>query len=46
MSDLFKNKYRVDSIRLKSYNYQEEGISFITICNKNRKNYFGVDDSV
>lgn len=41
MSDKFKNKYKINSTRLKNYNYSQHGIYFITICVKNRKNYFG-----
>lgn len=38
---LFKNEYKRKSIRLKDWNYIREGIYFITICTKNRMNYFG-----
>ncbi|MDP2175284.1 MAG: hypothetical protein Q8K70_05165 [Bacteroidota bacterium] len=41
MSNLFKNKYRIDTMRLKSYNYSNQGMYFITICTNNRLNYFG-----
>jgi REP element-mobilizing transposase RayT len=37
----FRNKYRVESIRLKNYDYSANGVYFITICTKNRKNFFG-----
>lgn len=37
----FGNKYRVDSTRLKGYDYTSNGIYFITICTKNRKWLFG-----
>ena len=37
----FKNKYRISSNRLANWNYGQNGYYFITICTKNRKNYFG-----
>lgn len=39
--DLFKNKYRINSIRLPEYNYSNPGHYCITICTKNRIEYFG-----
>lgn len=41
MTELFNNKYRIPSARLQHWNYANEGMYFITICTKNRKNYFG-----
>ena len=41
MDNLFNNKYRIPSARLQSWNYANEGMYFITICTKNRINYFG-----
>jgi len=38
---LFKNKYRIESIRLPEYDYSTPGYYFITICTKNRENLFG-----
>ena len=38
---LFNNKYRIDSIRLKNWDYGSNGAYFITICTKNRKRFFG-----
>lgn len=38
---LFKNKYRIESIGLKGYDYSTPGSYFITICTKNREHYFG-----
>jgi len=38
---LFKNKYRIDSTRLKKWDYSSDGYYFITICVKNRKRKFG-----
>jgi putative transposase len=37
----YKNKYRNDSIRLKNWDYGSSGCYFITICTKNREQYFG-----
>jgi len=39
--NLFKNKYRIESTRLKNYDYSGVGSYFITICTKNKQNYFG-----
>jgi REP element-mobilizing transposase RayT len=38
----FKNRFRVDSIRLKGYDYSQNGFYFITICTKYKRPYFGV----
>jgi len=38
---LFKNKYRIESIRLAGYDYSTPSYYFITICTKNRLSYFG-----
>ena len=38
---LFKNKYRIESIRLKEWDYRNSGYYFVTICTKNREPYFG-----
>jgi len=37
----YKNKYRVESNRLKGYNYASEGVYFLTICVKNFLCEFG-----
>ena len=37
----FKNKYKVNSSRLQNWDYGFNGLYFITICTKDRKNYFG-----
>ncbi len=37
----YKNKYRIESTRLKNYDYSSDGAYFITICTKNRNHYFG-----
>ena len=41
MSAKFQNKYRNGSIRLQQWDYGWDAAYFITICTKNRKNYFG-----
>jgi REP element-mobilizing transposase RayT len=38
---LYKNKYRIESARLKNWNYSYPGYYFITICTKNRDHFFG-----
>jgi REP-associated tyrosine transposase len=38
---LFKNKYRVESTRLKGWNYTAAGWYFITVCTRNRESFFG-----
>ncbi len=40
-SDKYKNKYRIESTRLKHWDYAEDGCYFITICAKDREFYFG-----
>ncbi len=37
----YRNKYRIDSTRLKNWDYKREGIYFITICTKHREHFFG-----
>lgn len=37
----YKNRYRIDSIRLKNFDYGSNGSYFITICTRNMINYFG-----
>ncbi len=39
--DKFKNKYRIESTRLRNWDYRWAGAYFITVCTKNRKCYFG-----
>lgn len=41
MDELYKNKYKIDSTRLKNYNYSQSGYYFLTICTTNRFCYFG-----
>lgn len=38
---LFKNKYRVESVRLKGWDYSSPAAYFITVVTKNRECYFG-----
>jgi putative transposase len=38
---LYKNKYRVESTRLKNWDYSTSGFYFITICTKERECFFG-----
>ena len=38
---LYKNKYRIESARLKNWDYSTEGCYFITICAQGRNHYFG-----
>lgn len=37
----FKNTYRIESARLKGWDYSKPGEYFITICTKNHENIFG-----
>lgn len=41
MSTKFNNKYRIDSTRLKTWDYANSAAYFITICTANREHYFG-----
>lgn len=41
MNNLYANKYRTDSVRLKSWNYANNGYYFITICTYNKHHLFG-----
>jgi len=38
---LFKNKYRVETARLKNWDYGSSALYFITICCANREHFFG-----
>ncbi len=38
---LYKSKYRIESIRLKGWNYLSNGYYFTNICTKNREYLFG-----
>ena len=37
----YKNKYRIESTRLKGWDYRNPGEYFITICTQNRQHFFG-----
>jgi len=37
----YKEKYRIESARLKNWDYGSHGLYFVTICTKNRECYFG-----
>ncbi len=37
MDELFKNKYRVPSIRLQGWDYTQPAMYYVTICTKDRK---------
>ena len=41
MAEKFQNKYRIESTRLKSWDYASEGMYFVTTNTKFRKRYFG-----
>ena len=41
LEEKFKNKYRIQSNRLKKYDYSSNGAYFVTICCKNREYLFG-----
>lgn len=41
MPEKFKNKYRIESIRLQNWDYRWAGAYFVTICTKDRQHYFG-----
>jgi REP element-mobilizing transposase RayT len=41
MTDKFKNRYRIPSARLSSWDYSSNGAYFITICTRNREHFFG-----
>jgi hypothetical protein len=38
---LYKNKYRIESVRLKNWDYSSNEYYFITICTDNKIYYFG-----
>ena len=38
---LFKNKYRIESTRLKGWDYAAAGWYFVTICTRGREHFFG-----
>ncbi|MCJ7496524.1 MAG: hypothetical protein MUO78_00070 [candidate division Zixibacteria bacterium] len=38
---LFKNKYRIESARLKDWDYSRYGYYFVTVCTKNKEHFLG-----
>ena len=41
MPDQFQNKYRIESARLRHWDYSWNAFYFVTICTKNREHFFG-----
>jgi putative transposase len=41
MTKDFKNKYKIQSSRLSGYDYSQNGMYFVTICTKDREQFFG-----
>lgn len=41
MSEKFKNKYTIQSSRLQEYDYSQNRMYFVTICTKDRQEFFG-----
>jgi len=41
---LFRGKFRIESTRLKGYDYASPGAYFVAICTKNREQSFGMID--
>lgn len=41
METKFKNAYRIETTRLKNWDYGSHGLYFVTICTKNKQPYFG-----
>jgi REP element-mobilizing transposase RayT len=41
MSDLFRNKYRIPSSRLQTWDYASEAMYFVTICTWKKESFFG-----
>ncbi|WP_372645217.1 transposase [Ancylomarina sp.] len=41
MSEKYKGRYRIESARLKNWDYASSGLYFVTICTANRELYFG-----
>ena len=36
----FKSKYRIESARLRSWDYTSPGWYFVTVCTRNKENFF------
>lgn len=41
METKFQNTYRIETTRLKNWDYGSHGFYFVTICTKNKQPYFG-----
>jgi hypothetical protein len=41
MTSLYRDKYRVESTRLKGWDYAADGWYFVTICTRGRECFFG-----
>ena len=41
VSEKYQNKYRIESTRLKDWDYGWDGAYFVTICTQNREQFFG-----
>src|SRR4030042_4378220 len=41
MPEKFKNKYTIQSARLSGYDYSQNGMYFVTVCAKDREEFFG-----
>lgn len=41
MSEKYQNKYRIESARMKNYDYSKNGGYFVTIVTANREHFFG-----
>jgi putative transposase len=41
MKSAYRNRFRVDTARLKNYDYGGNGLYFVTICTGERFPYFG-----
>jgi putative transposase len=41
MQNKFQNKYRIESARLKNWDYGNSAAYFVTICTENKYHYFG-----
>jgi REP element-mobilizing transposase RayT len=41
MPEKYKNQYKIESSRLAGYDYTQNGMYFVTICTKEREEFFG-----
>jgi hypothetical protein len=41
VTEKFRNKYRIASARLQTWDYSSNAAYFITLCTRNRKHFFG-----